>query len=74
MLCNLEQAVVRVNDLPQNHITALGQNAKVHAVGVEYVTTIDCQRILLCPGCSGRIIKRMAEEYPSTCFDTLATI
>lgn len=74
MLCNLEQPVVRVNDLPQNHITALSQNAEVHAVGVEYVTTIDCQRILLCPGCSGRIIKAMAEEYPSTCFNTLAKI
>lgn len=44
LLCKLEQPIVRVDDLPQNHITALSQNAEVHVVGVEYVTTTLCQR------------------------------
>ena len=33
-----------MDDLPQNHITAPSQDAKVDAVGVEHVTTTVCQR------------------------------
>lgn len=32
--------------MPQNHITALSQSAKIDAVGVEYVTIADCWRIV----------------------------
>lgn len=32
--------------MPQNLITALSQNAKIYAVGVEYVIIVDCQRIV----------------------------